>query len=48
MPDNFFAYLNTTTQGGRYGADNLVRDFFLSYDLKINLGDKLETGTGGV
>jgi len=31
----------------RRGADNLIKDLYLSFDLKINLGNEKDTGTGG-
>jgi len=46
-PHSFFEYLNSGTNSSRRNADNLVKDLYLSFDLKINLGNKNETGTGG-
>ena len=46
VPDNFYQYFNNSASPSS-AADNLVKDLFLSYDLKINANDDPQ-GTGGV
>jgi len=34
-------------QKSRRGSDNLIKDLYLSFDIKVNLGDDKEPSTGG-